>query len=183
MLPNIPILAAVPAKGTFLGLVTINRDLIFQIINTIILFFALRHFLFKPVKNIMDERQNLIVSEIDEAKNKNETADKLIKEYQEKLENLEDEGRAIIKEASIKANNRADEIIEEANKEAESIVLRAQKEIERQKVKAVNELKEDIVNLTILAASKVLDENMNDDKNKVLVNQFLDDLGDSTWQN
>ncbi len=183
MLPNIPVLADVAAKGTFLGLVTISYDLVFQIINTLILFFVLKHFLFEPVKKVMDERQENINHELESAELKNKTADALIEEYEVKLKNIEEEGRTIIKEATEKGHLRASDIIKEADKEANNIRKRAHKDIEREQTKAVNELKEEIVTLSLLAASKVLEEDIDDNKHKILVNQFLDDLGDTKWEN
>ncbi len=183
MLPNIPVLADVAAKGTTLGLVTISYDLVFQIINTLILFFVLKHFLFEPVKKVMDERQENINHELESAELKNKAADALVEEYEAKLKNIEDEGRAIIKEATEKGHLRATDIIKDADKEANNIRKRAHKDIEREQTKAVNELKEEIVSLSLLAASKVLEEDIDDNKHKILVNQFLDDLGDTKWGN
>lgn len=170
-------------KGTFMGLVTIDWTLVFQIANTLVLFLLLRHFLFKPVKAMVEKRQEMIADQLEDAKVKNEDAEKLIAQYDDQIKNIEEKGRLMIREASNKAEARASEIVKEAEKEAELIKKRAEKDIEREKLKAVNELKEDIVSLSLLAASKVLEKDIDENQHKSLINKFLDEVGETTWQN
>lgn len=182
-LQNVTALVEPLEKGVTMGLVTLDATLIFQIINTIILFGALTYVLFKPVKEIMEKRQNLITDQLDDAEEKNVTADALIAEYKTKISDIEEEARVMIHEASVKAENRGNEIIKAAEKEAELVKKRAEKDIEREKLKAVNELKEDIVSLSLLAASKVLEKDIDQDKHKNLITEFLEEVGDTSWQN
>lgn len=170
-------------KGTMMGLVNLDATLIFQIINTLILFGGLRYLLFKPVKKMIEDRKNLIEDQLADAKDKNVHAETLIAEYDGKIANIEEQGRTMIHEASMKAEHRANEIVKAAEKEAELIKKRAEKEIEREKLKAVNELKEDIVSLSLLAASRVLEKDIDQDQHKTLINQFLEEVGDTKWQN
>lgn len=169
--------------GTVLGLVTIDATLLFQVLNTLILFGGLTYILFKPVKAMIEKRQQGIVDQLEDAKTKNENAETLIANYNGKISAVEEEGRKMIHEAAIKAENRGSEIIKDAEKEAELIKNRAEKEIEREKLKAVNELKEDIVSLSLLAASKVLEKDIDQNQHRELITQFLNEVGDTTWQN
>jgi F-type H+-transporting ATPase subunit b len=132
---------------------------------------------------MIEQRQNMITDQLDDAKVKNEDAEKLIADYDDKIKNIEEKGRVMIREASTKAEARASEIIKDAEKDAELIKKRAEKEIEREKLKAVNELKEEIVSLSLLAASKVLEKDIDENQHKTLINQFLDEVGETTWQN
>lgn len=170
-------------KGVTMGLVTLDFTLLFQVVNTLILFGALTYVLFKPVKAMIEQRQNLISDQLDDAKEKNVEADTLIADYSGKIAAIEEQGRIMIHEASVKAENRGNEIIKAAEKEAELIKKRAEKEIEREKLKAVNELKEDIVSLSLLAASRILEKDIDQDQHKSLINQFLEEVGDTSWQN
>lgn len=169
--------------GTTLGLVTIDATLLFQILNTIILFGALTYVLFKPVKAIIEKRQSGIVEQLDDAKTKNEKAETLIATYNDKLKGVEEEGRKMIHVASVKAEHRASEIVKYAEKEADLIKNRAEKEIEREKLKAINELKEEIISLSLLAASRVLEKDIDQNQHRELITQFLNEVGDTSWQN
>lgn len=170
-------------KGTTMGLVTIDWTLFFQILNTLVLFAALSYFLFVPVKKMIEDRQNKISGALDDADEKNKKAEALIADYEYKIAGIEEEGRKMIHEAAVKAENRGHEIIKEAEAESVLIKKRAEKEIEREKLKAVNELKEQIVSLSLLAATKVLEEDIDEGKHKTLINQFLEEVGDTKWQN
>ncbi len=117
MLFNLFAVAALEDKvGTTLGLVTIDATLIFQAVNTLILFALLAKFLFHPVKAMIDERRQGIVDSLDEAKEKNENAETLIATYEGKLKVVEEEGRKMIHEASLKAEKRASDAASKSDK-------------------------------------------------------------------
>ncbi|SHJ65661.1 F0F1 ATP synthase subunit B [Paramaledivibacter caminithermalis] len=169
--------------GLKLGLVELNWSFVFQIVNTIILFFILKKLLFKPVSEFMEKRRAEIEGSINEAQAKNEEAEKYKAEYIKKLEASEEEGRQIVKEAAKRAEERANEIIKAAHKEAEEIKQRANLEIERERKKAINALKDDIASIAMLAASKVIEEGIDENKHNTLVRKFIDEVGEARWQN
>lgn len=165
------------------GLVQIDYTLFFQIINTIILYFLLRRFLFKPVTEFMASRQNAIVASMKEAEDKNAEADQLRLEYQKKLEGAHEEGRKIIKDASKRAEERAGEIIAQAQEEAAKIKDRAAIEIERERQKAANQMKEEVAALAVLAAGKIIDKSLDEKSHDKLIKEFIDEVGETTWWN
>ncbi|WP_432662595.1 F0F1 ATP synthase subunit B [Wukongibacter baidiensis] len=170
-------------EGLKLGLVEINWNFAFQIANTLILFFILKKLLFKPVSEFMENRKAEIEGSIKQAEAKNEEAEKYKSEYVSKIETSEEEGRQIIRDAAKRAEVRASEIIKAAEKEAMEIKQRAELDIEREKEKAINLLKDDIASLAMLAASKVVNEELNEGKHNALVRKFIDEVGETRWQN
>lgn len=170
-------------EGLKLGLVEINWNFAFQIANTIILFLILKKLLFKPVSEFMEKRKAEIEGSIKQAEVKNEEAEKYKSEYISKIEASEEEGRQIIRDAAKRAEIRADEIVKAAEKEAIEIKQRADLDIQREKEKAINLLKNDIASLAMLAASKVVDEELNENKHSALVRKFIDEVGETRWQN
>ncbi|WZL73614.1 F0F1 ATP synthase subunit B [Clostridiaceae bacterium 35-E11] len=165
------------------GLVEISWTLVFQIINTVILFWFLKKLLFKPVTEFMEARQNGISTSIKEAEHKNQEADNRKHEYEAKLEKVQEEGRQILKEASKKAESKADEIIKEAQLEAEKLLNRAEAEIKRQNEKAMNELKDQIASLAVMAAGKVIEKSLDEENHNQLIKEFIDEVGDAKWHN
>ena len=156
---------------------------ILQLANTFILFLLLKKFLFKPVTEFMNNRSNEIEESIKLAKTKNEEADSLKVEYQTKIEGSEDEGRQLIREAAKKAEDRASGIVKAAQEEATEIKDRSKLEIEREKEKAINSLKDDIASIAMLAATKVVEADIDEKKHMNLVNKFIDEVGEAKWQN
>ncbi len=166
-----------------LGLVEFNATFFFQIFNTFVLYLFLRKMLFKPVTELIEKREMEIASDIDNAAIKNEEADELKKEYNKKIKTIENEGKKIIKEAKMVAEKEASRIMEKVREDEKEIRLKNQIELEREKIKAVNELKDEISNLTIMAASKVVGKNLKLEDHIALIDQFIDEVGDTKWQN
>jgi F-type H+-transporting ATPase subunit b len=166
-----------------LGLVELNWNFVFQLINTLILFLILRHFLFKPVTTFMQNRENEIKNQIQDAKNLEEQGLAFKGEYEGKLKHAEEEGKEILRKQTQIAETKAIEIVKSAEAEIESMKVSAQKELERERVKAINELKDQISELTILAASQVVQKNLSESDHKELIDKFISEVGDTRWQN
>jgi len=176
-------LLALANQPTILGLVSIDATLVFQLINTFVLFLILKKILFKPVTEFIQNREQGIAKTISDAENREAEAETLKVEYITKLKGSDEEGRQIIRDAVVKAEARAAGIVKDAEKEIVTLKERAEKEIEREKEKAINALKDDIASLALLAASKVIEKDLNDEAHNALVNQFIEEVGDTKWHN
>ncbi len=166
-----------------LGLVEFGWSTVFQIVNTIILYLVLKKFLFVPVTEFIQGRQDEIQNSYDDADKMNEEAESLKQEYEEKLDNVKEEGQEILIEAQKKADERGSEIIKESKEEASKLKEKAEKDIEFEKKKALNDMKDEISNIAMMAASKVLGNEVDESKNKQLVDDFINEVGESRWQN
>ncbi len=176
-------LLGLTAANLRLGLVQFDWTLVFQIGNTLILFLFLKKFLFKPVSEFISAREQEISDMYKDAENKNNEAESIKVEYLEKINQADEEGRKIVKDASIRAEQRASEIINEAKVESSSIMDKTKLDIERERVKAINDLKDDISDIAILAASKVLQKDIDKNEQKDLIEKFIDEVGEVKWQN
>lgn len=152
-------------------------------ISTIILFFILRRFLFKPVTEFLEKRKEGIAKNITEAKDSKEEAIALKREYEIKIQEAKKEGQEIIEAARKRGEEFRNKIIEDANNEAKSMLEKARKEIESEKEKAIDDLKTEVVTIAMMAASKVVDENLDVNAHKKLINEFISEVGEGKWQN
>ena len=110
-----------------LPLVTIDPGtIVFTLINTLIIFILFKVFLFKPVGKILDKRNEMAAAEIAEAKRAKESAAKTEQEYIEKLAKAKEEAADIMKQATLRAQKREEEIVNEANQKAAEIKARAE---------------------------------------------------------
>lgn len=165
----------------FKPVVTITWELAIQIVNTIILFWILKRILFKPVLNIIDARENAIKADIatgEQAKNEGLA---LKAEYEQKLSVAKNEGQEIIKQATLRAEQKSEEIISTAKEEAISLKDKANRDIAQEKEKVMNELKNDISNIAILAASKVIEKDIDQAKHEEMINKFIEEVGEAKW--
>ena len=153
--------------------------LIATIINFIILFAILKYFFFDKVKAIIDERENLINEQLDNAEEEAEKARILAIENERVLKNAREEGMLITERHKQKAEKIYDEIVEEANQEAKIILERAKVEINREKEKVEYQLKKEAIDLAIELSKKVIEKNIDEEKNRELIGEFITKVGNS----
>ncbi len=150
----------------------------FVLMNTLAIFFVAKKFLFVPVKNMIDSRQKEIDAMYDAAGAAKESAQALENEYKEKLAQAQQTSDRMVKEAVARGQNRQDEIISQANAEARAILDKAAADIAQEKKKALNDAKNEISELAMAIAEKVVGRELNDVDQAKLVDEFINELGD-----
>ena len=151
---------------------------LFTLANTLLLFFVLKKFLFKPVMKIIADRQKEIDDLYDDAGKAKATAEALEEEYRQKLEVAAETGERLVKEAVARGQSREEEIIRQANAEAAAIVNKANADIAQEKKKAINDAKDEISEMAMAIAGKVVGRELTDADRTDLVEQFIAELGD-----
>lgn len=171
--------AAVPEAGnTFLDLVSIDPGtIVFTLINTLIIFLIFRIFLYKPVCNILEKRKEMAASQIADAQKAKESAEKAEQEYTARLADAKNEAAEIVKQATLRAQKREEEIVSEANQKAADIRAKAEENIERDKQRALNEIKDEISEMVVMAASKVVEKEISEKDNEDIISKFLSEVG------
>lgn len=170
------------ASAQYNELVYINWTLIAQLLNFVILFFILKHFLYKPIKKMLDSREQEVKKAYDDAQTATDEASKLKASYEEKLASAKEEAQDIIKTATAKAQGRSDEILSDAQQKAASMKQKAEEQIELEKKKALKEIKDDIAELAISAAKQVVGHELEAQGHEQLVEDFIENAGDIKWQ-
>ena len=171
--------AAEAASGnTFLDLVSIDPGtILFTLIKTLIIYLIFRIFLYKPVCNILEKRREMAAAEIAEAQKAKETAQKAEQEYTARLADAKNEAAEIVKQATLRAQKREEEIVTEANQKAAEIRAKAEENIERDKQRAKNEIKDEISEMVVMAASKVVEKEISAKDNEDIISKFLSEVG------
>ncbi len=175
-------IATVPL-GVQLGLVEFRLEFFLTIFNMLVLFLFLRWKLFEPVTKFMNERTAKIEATIADADNVNSQANELKGQYEDKLAHIRDEELEILKRARIAAEERTAEMIKHAQQQIEDMKIKAQKEIDQEHEKAIMKLKDDIANLAILAASKIVDKELDQAKHGAMIDNIIESVGDVQWPN
>ncbi len=158
------------------------KEFIFYLINFVILIGILAKFLYKPFLKILDERRQKIQDALDSAEAMNRRADEKMDAYTKRIANVESEGREIIREAKSKADQEARAILDDAGERASKMITDARDEIERNKARAREDMKGEIKDLALLAASKILEEEIApNERQEQIVDQILKDQGEGKW--
>jgi len=127
---------------------------------TLIVFIIYKLNYHKPVMKIMEDRETNVKNQLDDAKRMQSDAKKAKMKYQEQLKSAEKDGELIIKDAKLKAQRESEEIIQKTKREAQSIILEAKRDIEIQREQMIKEVRTHVVDLAILAASKLMEVNL-----------------------
>lgn len=158
-------------------------DVGLMLIAVFVLFLFMSKLLFNPARKMMQERQQRIQDDINNAEKDKADAQALKVEYEAKLKNVEKEADAILSETRQKALSNESKIVDEAKQEASRIIKRAQDEAELEKKHAMDDMKQEVVQIASLMAAKVVAANIDTNIQDSLVDETLREMGDSTWQN
>ena len=153
--------------------------MIFTWINLIILVLVMKKLLFKPVLNILEQRENEVSSMYEKAEQAQKNAEALESDYTEKLSLAKEEAARIVKDASREALLKGEEIVSEAQHKAAAALKKAETEIEREKKAAVNEIKSDIASMAVSIAQKVIEKDINESDYERLVEEYIESSGEA----
>ncbi len=151
---------------------------LFTLGNTIVLFLVLKKFLFQPVLQMIQDRQKEIDDMYAQADSAKTSALAMEKEYAQKLEHAAATGEQIVKDAVARGAQRQEEIVSQANLEADALRKKASNEIAMEKKKAINQAKDEIAELAMDIAGKVVQKSLEVSVQRKIVNDFIDQLGD-----
>lgn len=153
-------------------------SILFTLLNTLILFLVIKHFLFGRVRKILDERKSAVSETYRKADESMENAKKMEAEYKSLMDNAKEESAQIIKNAAQKAQLRSDEIIAQAKNNAAAIMEKSTQDIEREKKRAKSELQSEISDIAVMVASKVVEKEISEADHERFINDFIENVGD-----
>lgn len=152
--------------------------IILQVINLFVVMWFLYLILYKPIMRVLDERDNTIEGQLQDAENAKKDAKALLENYQTQMGKAQEEARSIMENAKKVGDETREQIVLEARKEANKTLERAKKEIEMEKMKALGQIQKEAATLAILAAGKVINKELNIEDHKRLVKEFVDEVGE-----
>lgn len=157
----------------------LDLNFVFTIINLIVLYLLMKHFLIGPVRSIMEKRASLIEGQLKNASDTEAKANDLKGQYEEKLQSSYDEAAKIVAEAKTEAKAEYDRVVAEAGIKAAKIIEDAQKAAAMEQEKMLREAESQIAVLVMAATAKVIGENSSEQSNQSIYDQFLAKAGDS----
>lgn len=159
-------------------MIDINATLIAQIINFVILLAILAKFAWKPIMQALEDRQNKIAGDLANAEKEREAAENLRQEYQQQLAEARAQAQSIIDKATKLAEQTKDQIIEEARAENARLLKAAEEQIAVERERALAQMRSEVVALSMAAATKIIEQNLDTNANAKLVADFINNLDD-----
>ena len=171
------------SEGRIFGLdAQLIHDAVLLGINIFIIFILASYLLFNPVRKLLKKRQDKIQGDLDAAAKDKEDASALVAEYEKKLAEINAQAEEILADARKKAKINEANIIAAAKEEAEVIKRRAEADIELEKKRALEDMKLEMIDIASVLAKSAVSAEMNVDIQESLVDEALNQMGDSTWQ-
>ena len=155
-------------------MVNFNATLIAQVLNCLILVFMLAKFAYKPLMKIMDDRKNKIAGDLAAAETAKTDAESIKAEYAAKLAAARQEAQAIIDNARKTAQTAHDKILADTKAEQDQIVKTAKEAIALEKKQALSEIRAHVINLSLVAASKIVEQKLGSEEDKKLAGDIVD---------
>ncbi|MGW7927075.1 F0F1 ATP synthase subunit B [Staphylococcus xylosus] len=169
---NMFVLGAAGASGVQWGTIIVTC------ITFGILFLLLKKFAWGPLKDVMDKREHDINKDIDDAEQAKLNAQKLEEQNKQTLKETQDEVQRILEDSKVQARKQHEEIIHEANIRANGMIETAQNEINSEKERAIADINNQVSELSVLIASKVLQKEISEKDQKALVEKYIKEAGD-----
>ena len=150
-----------------------------QVTGFILLWIVLARFLFRPVLALLRARNQDIKTMYESAEGERAKAEEFRTDYEKRLAGIEAEARGRIQVAVKEAQSAKNDILADAKSRAEDVLRRGQEELAREREKALAQLREEVVNISLAAAGKLIEESLDEARHRKLVSDFIDRIGTS----
>ena len=144
-----------------------------QVISFLILFFVLRGIVWKRFLKVLDDRKGRIASEFKGIEDSKADLARLKADYESQINNIDQIAKTKLEEAVSEGKRIAEEIRENANAEALQIIEKTDEAIKAEILRAREEYRDEIVDIAISAAGKVIEERLTEAQDKRIVEDFL----------
>ena len=160
-------------------MISIDLNLVWTIINLVVLYLLLKHLLIGPVMNIMEQRKLMIEEGFRNAQTAQDDANRLKQEYETALSGAKQESVQLIEDARKSAKAEYDRIIIEAGEKADTMLESAKESVRVEREQTMKELKSQIAGLAAASAAKIISGNADEKESQDLYDQFLKEAGEN----
>jgi F-type H+-transporting ATPase subunit b len=174
---NLNFLFTLAAEGGGINIFPTLNEFLWTLLNFAVLLWGLYKLLYKPLLGAISARENEIESALKKAAEDRAEAERLRKEFESQISNAQREAQEIINKAVKNATATKEQIEADARAKASEMLENATKTIEREKNKALAELRQEVANLAIAVAGKVIEKNLDTAEQKRLADSFVAEVG------
>jgi len=151
------------------------------IIWTVVIFVILLALLYRlgypALLKMVEERERRIQKQLEDAEKANAEAQRLLEEHKKQIAAARNEAQEILAKAKTVSQKERETLLAKAREEYDALLSRARKDIDAEKEKAIQALRREAVELSIAAASRVIEANLDNEANRKLVSEFLESIG------
>ena len=149
---------------------------VWTIITFLVLLVVFNKLAWRPLKGILQAREELIRKSLDDARQAKQELERLHVESQKILTEARVQADRILSETRSDANRLRDELKQKAQSEAAGIVKNAERQIEMETARALQQIRSEAVNLSVAIASKLIERNITKEDNERLIEETLKEI-------
>jgi len=149
-------------------------------VTFLVLLYVLKKFGWKPLLNMVEERENRIAESLKRAEEARMEAEKLLEEQHRQLAKTQEEVQTMIKESRLMAEKVRNDIIEKAREDANKLMKRARRDIEKERQMALMSLRNQVADLVVQATSKLIQVSLDEVKHRELIDEYIQRLDDAS---
>ena len=146
---------------------------VWTILTFLLLVFVLAKFAWKPLLKMLQDREDMVRSSLEDAEKAKSELERLNEESEAIMAKARSEAQSILADGKAAAEKVKDDIIAKSKEQANKIREDAGNQIQVEKDKAISEIKKEVVNLTLSVAEKLIQKNLSDADNKSLIEKSL----------
>ncbi len=177
-LPLLLLTLAEEAEGGLGGPFALEPGLMFWTwVVFLVLLFALRKYAWPPIVRLTEERERKIAEQLGDAERLNRQAQVALEEHRQLLAGAKEEAHGLLNEAKAVAEQERQHLIAKAQEEQEQILERARREIDAERERALSELRRQAVELSLAAATKLIEQQLDREGDRKLVEEYIASLG------
>lgn len=150
--------------------------MILTICNFLLLVYLLKKFAWKGIIGALEKREQQIADDKHQAQQARQDAQKLQAELTDKLNRVADEAAAKIAQAVRTGETQREQLLAQAKTQAERLVEQARQQIEAEKNQALADVRGEIVRTAVLAAQKVIQQQLNASSAQAAVDRVLEEI-------
>ncbi len=147
-----------------------------NILAFVLLLLILKKFAWGALLKGIDDRRNKITSEFELIERTKQELEKLKTGYQAHLDRIEEEARAKIQQAVEEGRRIGAELEEQSRANAREAIEKSKEAIALEVAKARLELREQVVDLAIQATHKVLQQNLDEETDRRMIEAFIKEI-------
>lgn len=145
----------------------------------LLLMFLLKHFAWGPISDILKKREDKIANDLDSAEKSRINSAKMEQEREQQLLASRSDAADIIKNAKESGELSRQNILKETQEEVARLKSKAQTDIMLERDTALNSVKDDVADLSLQIAAKILNKELSPEMHESLINQYIEGLGSS----
>jgi F-type H+-transporting ATPase subunit b len=161
------------------GIINLDKSMILQVVNLLILIIVLRKFLFKPLVQFLGQRAEGIKQSLDEARLAREAAAKAQEEYRAQVAATQREAAAMREQVQREVEEERQRMLKASRDEAQRLVAEARAAIDQEARRARAQLREEAVNLSVAVAERLLERALTAEDQRRLAEKYVREVGGS----